>query len=150
MRLQKPLYLKETTTQTTFAQTREVVLNASYPAATKATDTSAHFTIYSLKLYVESSSSNNKFPIDHGTHAFKFLTDVQSLELAYQEIGGIAYPRNSVNATFRNEYPMIIGTDTTYRTNYLDLFPIRNVYRISNAIGKTQRQNINGEWGILN
>ena len=88
--------------------------------------------------------------ISNGTHPFEILTDEQALALAYQDIGGITYPLNSINAIFQNDVPMVVGTDNTYKTNYLDLLPIRNLYLISNTLGNHNSMSINGEWGILN
>jgi hypothetical protein len=55
----------------------------------------------------------------NGAHAFKHITDEQALTLAYQGLGEITYPLNAVNPDFRNEVPMVIGTDAAYKTNYI-------------------------------
>ena len=49
----------------------------------------------------------------------------------------------------RNEDAMVIGTEWAYTTNYLDLFPIRNLYIISNTLGHNNPMRTNGEWGIV-
>ena len=80
-----------------------------------------------------------------------FLTDAQAVALAYQGVGGITYPLHSVNTTLPNTtVPRVVGTDSFYKSNYIDLFPIRNLYIISNSLGTNNSMSINGDWGIIN
>ena len=117
-------------------------MNAYYPP-------SALVPAGNTKLLVTSSLVYNKIVRVNGKHTFEILTDEQALTLAYQGVGGITYPLNYINELFGNEVPMTSGTDRAYTTNYLDLFPIRNLSLISNTLGNNNSMSINGEWGIL-
>ena len=48
-----------------------------------------------------------------------------------------------------NTEPKVVNTDDHYKSDYIDLFPIRNLYNISNTLGTNNSTSINGEWGIL-
>ena len=84
-----------------------------------------------------------------GTGQFELLTDEQALKLAYEGIDGIGFPCNSVNTMIHNTVPKVIHTDDHFKSNCIDLFPIRSLYLISNTLGTNNSMSVNGEWGIL-
>ena len=69
--------------------------------------------------------------------------------LPFDGIRGFTQPLNSINGILGNEDAKVIGTGSTFISKYLDLFPIRNLYLISNTLRNNNSMSINGEWGIL-
>ena len=70
-----------------------------------------------VKFIATSSLVSNLISIFNGKDQFELLTDEQASALAYDGIGGITYPRNSVNTMLHNTVPSVyILMATTSRT----------------------------------
>ena len=103
----------------------------------------------SCPVYVTSDLASNTITIVNGTNQFELLTDEQALTLAYAGIDGIGFPLNSVNTMINNTEPRVIHTYDHFKSNYIYLLPIRNLYIISNTLGTSNSMSVNGDWGIL-
>ncbi|MFM7985323.1 MAG: hypothetical protein ACKPKO_39005, partial [Candidatus Fonsibacter sp.] len=56
---------------------------------------------------------------------------------------------NSINTLIKNTVAKTVQTNDSFKSGFVDLFPIRNLYLISNTLGTNNSMSINGEWGIL-
>ncbi|MFM7981391.1 MAG: hypothetical protein ACKPKO_18950, partial [Candidatus Fonsibacter sp.] len=60
-----------------------------------------------------------------------------------------SFPLNSINTVIKNTVPKSVATNDSFTSGFIDFFPIRNLYLISNTLGTNNSMSINGEWGIL-
>ncbi|MFM7986304.1 MAG: hypothetical protein ACKPKO_44025 [Candidatus Fonsibacter sp.] len=60
-----------------------------------------------------------------------------------------SFPLNSINTVIKNTASKTVQTSDSFTSGFVDLFPIRNLYLISNTLGTNNSISINGEWGIL-
>jgi len=49
----------------------------------------------------------------------------------------------------QNTTPIINTPSTYFHSGNIDLFPIRNVYIVSQTLGNYNSVSVNGEWGII-
>ncbi len=84
------------------------VMNVHYPST-------ACVPAHNTNILTTLSISNHTNNILNEARPFELLTDAQALELAYQGVGGIAYPLNSVNTILHKTVPIVIGTDSYYK-----------------------------------
>ena len=85
----------------------------------------------------------------------KFLA-IPSISLNEQVLGHIyagwdaaSYPMNSINNMIQNFTPKTIMRGVDFLSGYVDLFPIRNLYIVSKALGNYSSMSLNGERGVL-
>ncbi|MFM7980895.1 MAG: hypothetical protein ACKPKO_16410, partial [Candidatus Fonsibacter sp.] len=55
---------------------------------------------------------------------------------------------NYINTVIQHTVPKS-ATNESFKSGFVDRFPIRNLYLISNTIRTNNSMIINGEWGIL-
>ncbi len=77
-----------------------------------------------------SDLANNTITTTNVKHQFELRTDEQVLH-----IEGLSEPLNSLNTMLHNTEPKVIHTDDHVKSDYIDLFPIRNLYMISSTLG---------------
>ena len=94
--------------------------------------------------------STNKIIIGNEFNTFEILTDKQALTHIAPGLTGASYPLNSINTMIQNFTPQTILKGVDYfKSGYVDLFPIRNLYIVSNSLGNYSSMSLNGERGIL-
>jgi hypothetical protein len=107
-------------------------------------------TVIPNKFISTPSISKNKILIGNNDNSFEILTDEQVLGHIYNGWEEASYPLHSINAMIQNFTPNHIerGVDF-YMSGYVDLFPIRNLYITSQALGNFSSISLNGERGVL-
>ena len=94
--------------------------------------------------------STNKIIIGNEHNTFEILTDLQVLTHIVAGWTAASYPMNSINNMIQNFTPQTILKGVDYfKSGYVDPFPIRNLYIVSNSLGNYSSMSLNGERGIL-
>lgn len=93
--------------------------------------------------------STNTLVIGNTTDNFQILTDEQVLAAIYANSFSTSLPLKSVNTMIQNTTAKINGPSSYFHSGYIDLFPIRNLYIISQTLGTYNSVSVNGEWGII-
>ena len=60
-----------------------------------------------------------------------------------------SFSLHSINTVSENTTAKVVLTNDSFKPGFIDLFPIRNLYLISNTLGTHNSMIINGEWFIL-
>lgn len=81
--------------------------------------------------------------ICNATLSLEILTDEQLLKLGY------SYPLQSCNDVLRNTEANDYNQNAPFVSNYIDFFPIRNLYLVSSNLGNFNTMSISGECGIM-
>ena len=102
-----------------------------------------------VRFVASSNLTSNTITINNNSHPFEILTDEQAGALiSGGQLTG-SFPLNSINTVIKNTMPKTVQTSDSFTSGFVDLFPIRNLYLISNTLGTNNSMSINGEWGIL-
>ena len=102
-----------------------------------------------VRFVASSNLTSNTITINNNSHPFEILTDDQAGSLiSGGQLTG-SFPLNSINTVIKNTVPKTVQTSDSFTSGFVDLFPIRNLYLISNTLGTNNSMSINGEWGIL-
>ena len=96
-------------TTASLAQSLVDVMNVHYPSVPVALSAGGS----ADKFIATSSFVSNTISIINGKDQFEPPTDEQALALAYEGIGGITYPLNSVNTMLHNTVPKVSILMTT-------------------------------------
>lgn len=77
------------------------------------------------------------------TSPFEILTDAQARAAGFSE------PLQSINNVLRNNIPSVHDMNSPFVSNYVDFFPIRNLYIVSPNLGNYNTMSVSGERGII-
>ena len=55
----------------------------------------------------------------------------------------------TINTSLQNTTPKVHSPSAYFHTGYIDLFPIRNLYIVSQTLGNYKSVSVNGEWGTI-
>ena len=67
----------------------------------------------------------------------------------YANICYTALPLNSNNTLLQYRTPKVNSPIAYYHSGFIDLFPIRNLYIVSQTLGNYNSVSVNGEWSII-
>ena len=102
-----------------------------------------------VRFVASSNLTSNTITINNNSHPFEILTDDQAGALISGGLLTGSFPLNSINTIIKNTVSKSVATNDSFTSGFIDLFPIRNLYLISNTLGTNNSMSINGEWGIL-
>ena len=124
----------------TLAQAMVDAMNANYPFGIMPGVTPP------IRFVASSSITSNTITINNNSHPFEILTDEQAGALiSGGQLTG-SFPLNSINTVRKNTVAKTVQTSDSFKSGFVDLFPIRNLYLISNTLGTNNSMSINGEW----
>jgi hypothetical protein len=88
--------------------------------------------------------NTNQVKISSNSAVFGFLTDSQALAAGYSS------PLHSINNVLRNTSTTQLSNSTQpFLSQYIDLFPVRNLYITSPNLGNYNTMSVSGERGII-
>ncbi|MFM7988080.1 MAG: hypothetical protein ACKPKO_53080, partial [Candidatus Fonsibacter sp.] len=74
--------------------------------------------------------TSNTITINNKSHPFEILTDDQAGALISSGQLTGSFPLNSINTIIKNTVPKSVATNDSFKSGFIDLFPIRNLYLI--------------------
>jgi hypothetical protein len=93
--------------------------------------------------------STNTIVIGNTTDNFEIFTDEQVLKEISSNTFYTSLPLNSINTLLQNTTPKINSPSAYFHSGFVDLFPIRNLYIVSQTLGNYNSVSVNGEWSII-
>ena len=128
----------------TLNQAIATAMNTAYPLTGGAHPT---------KFTANPDFNNNKIGISNSVDQFQILTDAQALEFVMDTPQffdtSVSLPLNSINAMIQNDIANIHSPSIPFISGYVDLYPIRNLYIVSQTLSNYTSVSTNGEYGIL-
>lgn len=99
--------------------------------------------LYPGEFTADPQVNTNQVKISSSSVVFALLTDSQATAAGYSS------PLQSINNVLRNTIAQINSSGSPYLSQYVDLFPVRNLYITSPNLGNYNTMSVSGERGII-
>ena len=99
--------------------------------------------LYPGEFTADPQVNTNQIKISSASVVFALLTDTQATS------AGFSTPLQSINDVLRNTSSSVHSSGSPFVSNYIDLFPIRNLYIVSHNLGNYNTLSVSGERGII-